>query len=121
MSTRVWLRRAYDAPTHNDGRRVLVDRIWPRGVSREDAGIDDWCKAVAPSDGLRRWFGHDSGRWDEFQRRYRDEIDDHEEQLEQLVDWARRGRVTLVYGAKDHEHNNAVVLREVIEERLASG
>lgn len=121
MSTRIWLRRAYDAPTRNDGRRVLVDRVWPRGVSRPDAQIDHWCREVAPSDELRRWFGHDVGRWEEFQRRYRRELRDHVEQLDELTAWARGGRVTLVYGAKDREHNNAVVLRDVIEERRASG
>lgn len=111
MSSRIWLRRAHDAPPRNDGR------IWPRGVSRDDAQIDDWCPEVAPSDELRRWFGHDPRRWEEFQERYRRELDDRGEQLDQLTAWAREGRVTLVYGAKDREHNNAVVLRYVIEER----
>lgn len=120
MSSRVWLRRAHDAPTRNDGRRVLVDRIWPRGVSRDRAEIDHWCREVAPSDELRRWFGHDVRRWDEFRRRYRRELEDRGEQLDQLTAWAREGRVTLLFGAKDREHNNAVVLREVIEARCTS-
>lgn len=120
MSARVWLRRAYETPTRNDGRRVLVDRIWPRGVSREDAEIDHWCQDLAPSDELRRWFGHDVDRWEEFQRRYHAELRDRDEQLDQLVAWTERGRITLVYGAKDREHNNAVVLRDVIEERRSS-
>lgn len=117
MSSRVWLRRAYDSPTHNDGRRVLIDRLWPRGVSREDAAIDDWCKEVAPSDELRRWFDHDPDRWEEFQQRYESELSDRSEEVDHLVDWSRKGRITLVYAAKDTEHNNALVLRDVIEQQ----
>ncbi len=117
MSARIWLRRAYDPPTRNDGYRVLVDRIWPRGVSRDDAAIDHWAREMAPSDDLRRWFNHDPGRWDEFQRRYRAELEAHDDALDTLVDRVGQGRVTLVYGARDQRHNNAVVLRDVIEAR----
>lgn len=116
MSSRVWIRRAYDEPTHNDGRRVLIDRIWPRGVSKADAKIDDWQRDVAPSDELRGWFDHDPNRWDEFQQRYRAELADHQDLIDQFVEWTATGRITLVYGAKDEAHNNAVVLREVIDE-----
>lgn len=119
MSVRIWLRRAYDPATRNDGYRVLVDRMWPRGVSKEDAAIDHWARDVAPSDDLRRWFGHDPQRWDEFRRRYRAELEAHDDALDALVDRVERGRVTLVYGARDRQHNNAVVLREVLEQRHA--
>lgn len=117
MSTRVWLRRAYDPPTRNDGYRVLVDRIWPRGVSKDDIDIDEWAKDVAPSNDLRKWFGHDPERWDEFQHRYRDELDRCDEIVGRLVERTRSGRITLVYGAHDEQHNQAVVLRDVIDER----
>lgn len=117
MSSRIWLRRAYDPPTRNDGYRVLVDRIWPRGVSKDDADIAWWARELAPSDELRRWFGHDPQRWDEFQHRYRAELDDHDDALDTLVDHIARGRVTLVYAARDQQHNNAVALREVLEQR----
>jgi len=117
MSTRIWLRRAYDPPTRNDGHRVLVDRIWPRGVSKVDARIDDWAREIAPSDDLRRWFDHDPRRWDEFQRRYRAELREREQVLDTLARRVDEGRVTLVYGARDEQHNNAVVLRDVLEDR----
>lgn len=119
MSTRIWLRRAYDDPTRNDGARILVDRIWPRGVSKEDLRIEAWEKDVAPSTELRRWFGHDVDRWNEFRTRYRDELADGDakEAVDRLVERLDSGRITLVYGARDEEHNQAVVLREVLEER----
>lgn len=118
MGTRIWIRRAYDAPTDDDGHRVLVDRVWPRGVARDQARIDEWLREVAPSTGLRRWFGHDPDRWEEFRSRYRQELADSAEQIDRLLGRARRGRVTLVYGARDEKRNNAVVLREYLEERL---
>lgn len=117
MSSRVWIRRAYDAPTHNDGYRVLVDRLWPRGVAKADLDLDEWAKDLAPSDELRQWFGHDPARWEEFQDRYERELDDAGDVLDAVVERTRSGRVTLVYGAKDEEHNQAVVLRRVIEGR----
>ncbi|CAN5903314.1 DUF488 domain-containing protein [soil metagenome] len=119
MSARIWLRRAYEQPTRNDGCRVLVDRIWPRGVSKDDAAIDWWARDLAPSDDLRRWFRHDPHRWGEFHRRYRIELDDHADTLEALSDRVAQGRVTLVYAARDRQHNNAVVLRDVLEQRRA--
>jgi uncharacterized protein YeaO (DUF488 family) len=97
---------------------VLVDRIWPRGVSKEHARIDEWARDLAPSSGLRRWFGHDPARWEEFQRRYRIELTDKNDELSRLGDRVARGRVTLVYAARDQERNNAVALRQVLEERL---
>ena len=117
MSDRVWIRRAYDEPTHNDGYRVLVDRVWPRGVSKEDAQLDEWCKQIAPSTELRKWFGHAPERWDGFRSRYRAELGDRDDLVEALVERTRRQRVTLVFGAKDTEHNQAVVLAELIDER----
>ena len=110
------MRRAYAAPTHNDGHRVLVDRVWPRGVSKEDIDIDEWAKDVAPSDDLRKWFGHDPERWDEFQSRYRQELQGSDA-LAALVERARSKRITLVYGAHDEHHNQAIVLQMVIDER----
>ncbi|HEX7095151.1 MAG TPA: DUF488 family protein [Acidimicrobiales bacterium] len=119
MGTRVWIRRAYDDPSPNDGTRVLVDRLWPRGLSKEKAQVDEWLPDVAPSDELRRWFGHDPARFEEFRRRYRDELATKTDLVDELAQRAAKRRLTLVYGARDAEHNNAVVLREVLEERLA--
>ncbi len=120
MSARVWLRRVYDEPSRNEGYRILVDRVWPRGVSREAARLDEWSREVSPSGALRRWFGHDPERWEEFRRRYRGELEGSAE-LDHLVALASRRRITLVYGARHRERNQAVVLRELVEERLASG
>lgn len=120
MSDRVWIRRAYDEPTNNDGYRVLVDRVWPRGVSKEDAQLDEWCKQIAPSTELRKWFGHDPERWDEFRSRYRGELEDRDDLVDALVERTTDGRVTLVFGAKDTDHNQAVVLAELIDERRRS-
>lgn len=117
MSTRIWLRRAYEAPSRNDGQRILVDRVWPRGVAKDEARIDQWLPAVAPSAELRRWFGHDPKRWEPFRRRYREELDAQDEAIAHLLDRVRQGRVTLVFGARDKRRNNAVVLREYLEER----
>lgn len=104
------LKRAYDAPAAEDGYRVLVDRLWPRGVSREDAALDRWMREVAPSDELRTWFDHDPEKWVEFRRRYEDELDAREDNLVFLRQKAEAGTLTLVYGARDTEHNQAVVL-----------
>jgi uncharacterized protein YeaO (DUF488 family) len=116
----VRLKRAYDVPGAGDGYRVLVDRLWPRGVRKDALAIDAWMKEVGPSDELRRWFGHDEARWDEFAARYRDELRQSPaaERVDELVAEAERGAVTLVYGARDERHNQAVVLRDVIGRRL---
>lgn len=111
------LKRAYDTPAPEDGARVLVERLWPRGLSKERAAVDFWVKEAAPSPGLRRWYGHDPRKWPEFRRRYREELRERASELEQLRELARRGPVTFVYGARDTEHNSAVVLREVVEGR----
>lgn len=119
MSARVWVRRAYDPPGAQDGCRVLVDRLWPRGVSKDDAAIDVWAKDVAPSDELRRWYGHDPDRWEGFRTRYRAELEGPTAAaLTRLVERAEEGRITLVFGARDAERSNAAVLRGVIDERL---
>ena len=109
----VALKRAYEAASDSDGTRVLVDRLWPRGVTKAKARIDVWLKDVAPSTQLRKWFGHDPGKWVEFQQRYRAELKGSEA-LAELRKLVRKGHVTLVYGAKDEEHNDAVVLAKLL-------
>jgi uncharacterized protein YeaO (DUF488 family) len=116
----VKLKRAYEPPAAGDGTRILVDRLWPRGVSKADAAIDQWQKAIAPSTTLRNWFGHDPERWQEFRRRYADEIHRNREQLDELRARAQSGRITLVFAAHDTTHNNAVVLREVLLGRIGA-
>jgi uncharacterized protein YeaO (DUF488 family) len=114
------LKRAYEPEAPSDGYRVLVERLWPRGVRKEDAHLDEWLKAIAPSDALRKWFGHEPSRWDEFQQRYERELhaEAAEELLERLARRAKSGTVTLVYSAHDQEHNNAVVLAQELRRRL---
>jgi uncharacterized protein YeaO (DUF488 family) len=110
----VRLKRAYEPVDAADGTRVLVDRLWPRGVSKVDAVLDQWMKEIAPSTELRKWFGHDPDRWEEFCRRYSEELHQNAELLSQLRSLARQGPVTLVYSAHDEVHNDAIVLRDVI-------
>ena len=112
------VKRAYDPPARSDGYRVLVDRIWPRGVTKEDLGVDAWLKDLAPSTDLRKWFGHDPKKWDVFKERYGRELEQQADALEQLLAQARAGQITLVFGARDTEHNNAVALKEHLERRL---
>jgi uncharacterized protein YeaO (DUF488 family) len=112
------LKRAYEPPDATDGYRVLIDRLWPRGVSRERADLDAWEKDAAPSTELRQWFGHDPSRFEEFRRRYVDELRHQRSLLSALRRRARDGRLTLVYGAHDEEHNDAVVLSEVLRRGL---
>ena len=112
----VRLKRAYDPAEPRDGYRVLVDRLWPRGVSKERARLDEWARELAPSAELRTWFGHDPERFAEFERRYRAELTAHEEKLDELRCRAREGTLTLVYGARDEVHNDAVVLAELLRE-----
>jgi uncharacterized protein YeaO (DUF488 family) len=110
----VKLKRAYEAPTAEDGTRILVDRLWPRGVSKKDAALSLWMKEIAPSTELRKWFGHDPDRWNEFRERYASEIDRNSLLLDQLRSLARKGPITLIYSAHDENHNDAIVLRDVI-------
>lgn len=108
------IKRAYDPPSRDDYARVLVDRLWPRGIKKEALALDQWAKELAPSTKLRQWFDHDPARWQEFRRRYAVELRPHAEFLDTLRTLARKGTVTLVYGAHDEAHNNAVALREFL-------
>ena len=112
------IKRAYEAAENDDGKRILIDRLWPRGVSKVEARIDEWMKDLAPSTELRQWFGHDTDKWEEFRKRYKKELASPEgtRLLEDIARRARSGPITLVYGAKDTEHNNAKVLEEIINE-----
>ena len=110
----VRLKRAYERPVASDGYRVLIDRLWPRGIKRDDSRLDEWARELAPSTELRRWFGHDPDRFEEFRCRYTAELAGQEEKLRELRRRARRGTLTLVYGARDTEHNDAVVLAEIL-------
>ncbi len=111
---RVKLKRAYEPAAANDGLRILIDRLWPRGVRKANAAIDQWVKDIAPSTALRKWFGHDPQRWAEFRRRYAAEVHRHPEQLTTLRTLARRGPITLVFSAHDERHNDAVALRDFL-------
>jgi uncharacterized protein YeaO (DUF488 family) len=110
----VKLKRAYECPSAGDGTRILIDRLWPRGVKKADAAIDHWAKDIAPSTALRKWFGHDPVLWQEFRSRYAVEVHEHREQMDKLRAVARRGPVTLVYSAHDEVHNDAVALRDFL-------
>jgi uncharacterized protein YeaO (DUF488 family) len=114
------LRRVYDEPRPSDGFRVLVDRVWPRGLKKEQAAIDHWLKEVAPSTELRKWFGHEPAKWDGFRERYAKELEERPEAVRFLVEKGRKETVTLLFGAKDVERNNAVALKEYLESRQAS-
>lgn len=111
------LKRAYERPSPDDGMRVLVDRLWPRGLSKGQLAVDFWLKDVSPSDALRRWYGHDPRRWKSFATKYRAELAPKTDLLRLLDELRHRGRVTLLYGARDTARNNAVVLREVLDEQ----
>jgi len=111
----VRLKRVYEPALASDGYRVLIDRLWPRGVSREKAHLDEWARELAPSAPLRRWFDHDPARFAQFRRRYTDELAVHATKLGELRERAKSGTLTLVYGARDIEHNDAVVLAEILE------
>ena len=113
------VKRIYEVPKANDGARYLVERLWPRGMKKENLIMDAWLKQVAPTSELRRWFGHDPAKWDEFQRRYRAELDTNPGTWKLLLEEARQGNVTLLYSARNTEHNNAIVLKSYLEERLA--
>lgn len=109
------LKRAYEPPAESDGVRILVDRIWPRGVRKEELKLEAWLKEIAPSSELRRWFGHDPEKWEEFRRRYFRELDERQDVVEELRSKVRQGGGTLVYGAADEQHNNAAALKEYLE------
>ena len=109
------IKRVYEPVSDQDGYRILVDRLWPRGLSKERAAVDLWLRTIAPSTGLRRWFGHDPGKWNEFRSKYSDELAAHAREIAQIRALAKRRRVTLVYGARDNEHNDAVALLYYLE------
>ena len=111
------LKRVYEPPAQDDGIRILVDRLWPRGLKKEDAAIDLWLKEIAPSAELRQWFKHDPEKWPEFRRRYVAELGNRKDEVETLLQQAAKNRVTLLFAAKDETHNQAVVLKEFIEHR----
>lgn len=115
----VRLKRAYESPAAGDGTRILIDRLWPRGVSKADIALDQWIKDIAPSTELRKWFGHDPARWQDFRRRYAGEVRRNAELLSRLRALAREGPITLVYSARDEMHNDAIVLRDLILGRQA--
>ena len=114
MALDVRTKRVYDPAEPGDGYRILIDRLWPRGVSRERARLDDWARDLAPSTALRKWFGHDPERFPEFRERYREELRAHTDRIDELRARAARGPVTIVYGARDTEHNDAVVLADLL-------
>jgi uncharacterized protein YeaO (DUF488 family) len=118
VKTDIYVKRVYEKPSPKDGFRILVDRLWPRGLKKEDAKIDLWCKNIAPSDELRKWFGHDPAKWDEFRRRYFRELDKLSADLSLLTDKIGKGPITLLYSAKEKIYNNAVALLEYVKKTL---
>lgn len=112
------IKRIYESPSDDDGYRILVDRLWPRGVSKEDAQLDEWLKEIAPSSELRQWFDHEPDKFDSFRTRYEAELSDKEELINKLIDKAGEQTVTLLYAAKDETHNHAVVLKEFLQSHV---
>ena len=113
------LKRVYEKADDSDGFRVLVDRLWPRGVSKEEAKLNEWLRDIAPSDELRKWFGHDPDKWDEFKRRYREELASKEELVNKLIGDAKGEDITLLYASRETKYNNVMVLKDVLEERMS--
>jgi uncharacterized protein YeaO (DUF488 family) len=111
------IKRVYEEPKKSDGKRILVDRLWPRGLRKAEVKVDLWLKEIAPSTALRKWFSHEPSKWEEFKKRYSVELEKNNEQISLLEREVSEGKVTLVYGAKDQEHNGAVVLREFLEHK----
>ena len=116
----IQLKRVYEPAANIDGQRFLVDRLWPRGAKKESLALDGWLKDVAPSNELRKWFGHDPAKWTEFQKRYRTELDGNPAACQSLLAAARRGNLTLLFSAHDTTHNNAIVLKEFLQEQMKS-
>jgi len=116
----IQVKRAYEQSSKDDGERFLVERLWPRGVKKQNLRVEAWLKDVAPSTALRQWFQHDPAKWGEFRRRYFHELEKHSEAWQPLLARARRGRVTLVYSAHDTEHNNVIALKEFLERKIKS-
>ncbi|HEX6938762.1 MAG TPA: DUF488 domain-containing protein [Longimicrobiales bacterium] len=120
MPERIRMKRVYEPPERDDGRRILVERLWPRGIRRDQGVIDLWLKEIAPSPELRRWYAHDVSKWDEFRRRYEAELDARPELVAQLEEMAREGPITLVFATRDERHSSALVLKEYLEARRGS-
>jgi len=120
MDLTIKLKRVYDLPELGDGRRILMDRLWPRGLKKEEARIDEWMKELAPSDKLRKWFSHDPAKWNEFKLKYMKELEEASKRnsIKKLAQKCRSEKVTLLYAAKDDQHNNAMVLKEFLERYL---
>ncbi len=112
------IKRVYEQPSKDDGKRILIDRLWPRGLKKDDAQIDEWIKEVAPSNELRKWFNHDPNRWDEFKNRFFAELQGNREMVEGISNVARKGTVTLLFGSKEERFNNAVALKEYIDAKM---
>ncbi len=113
----IQLKRAYDKPQKSDGFRVLIDRMWPRGIRKEDLRLDEWLRSLAPSTELRQWFGHDPEKWEEFRRRYFRELDTHPEEIKLLREKMREGPLTIIFGSREERFNNATALKEYLENR----
>ena len=114
----VRMKRVYDPYAPGDGKRILVDRLWPRGIKKEDSKIDEWIKEIAPSTELRKWFSHDVTKWPEFRRLYKGELAERSDLVKRLIEDAKKGTITLLFAAKDTEHVNAAVLKEVIDKSM---
>jgi uncharacterized protein YeaO (DUF488 family) len=113
------IKRVYEEPSAADGKRILIDRLWPRGLSKDRANVDMWLKDIAPTTELRKWFAHDAAKWAEFKKRYRNELASNSAARDALMDELKRGKVTLVYSASDESHNDAVVLKEYLEHAIS--
>lgn len=113
----IQVKRVYDPAASDDGTRLLVERLWPRGMKKEEAKLDEWIKDVAPSTELRKWFSHDPVKWPEFQKRYRAELDKHPEAWQPILDAAKKGKVTLLFSSHDTEHNNVIALKKYLEDQ----
>ena len=111
------VKRIYEKPSRDDGERILVDRLWPRGMRKEKAKLDAWLKEIAPSNGLRKWYGHDPDRWEEFKSRYAGELEGKEDLLDSIAQKERKGVVTLLFGSREERYNNATALKELVEQR----
>src|SRR5215472_7692295 len=114
----VKVKRVYDKPGKSDGHRLLVDRIWPRGLKKSEARINEWPREIAPSTGLRKWFKHDPGKWEQFKKRYAGELEEHRAEVVKLVREAKKRSVTLLFAAKDTKHNNARALKQYVEKLM---
>jgi len=109
------VKRVYEKPSGSDGVRVLVDRVWPRGLTKQKARVDEWMRDIAPSDSLRKWFGHDPEKWPEFEKRYFKELARNKDMVQRLVERSKKEKVTILFGAKDEEHNQAVAIKDYVE------